>query len=488
MPPAACQVALVYPSTYRVGMSSLGFQMVYRWVNSHPSSLAERFFCEGQPALSVENQRALDQFDLVAFSVAYELDYVEIVRFLLKNGIAPRAAERDPRVEPVILVGGVCLLVNRLPIYDLADILVLGDGEKVAEAILNRWAESGGERKRFVASVAGIEGVEVTAGARERFGLDVGPSDTAAKCRDGRPGAIRPNVLAPLDSADAMSAIVTPNTEFADRCLVEISRGCPYRCAFCFYGHSGPYRVRSFETVREMIERGRSLTNKFGLIAGAVGKHPDIERICQWCLDEGLNVSFSSLRVEDVTPAMLDLLVSSGQRSVTIAPEAGSERLRRRIGKSLPDEQVIEFAAQAAERGLTDLRIYFMVGLPDEQAADIDAIARLVERVRRAAEGSRRTGGRIAVAVNVAVYVPKPGTPLASRETPPASEVKKRLKRLGALLRATKGVAYRPPSLQLAQAQRSLAWGDRTMLAALIEAARTERGWRRILSCAARTD
>jgi len=479
-PPADCQVALVYPNTYAVGMSSLGYQMVYRWINEHPGALAERFFCEGRPALSVENQRPLGQFDCVAFSIAYELDYLNVVRFLLENHIPVRAAERDPKAEPLVVAGGICTLVNRLPIYDLADIFVIGDGEETVARLLAEWAESGGDRIRFIQSVAAIEGVEVTEGAFRRFGLD--NSAHSAICNP-QSAIGNPHFVPSLDSPDALSTVVTPNTELGARCLVEIARGCPYRCRFCFTGNCLPYRARRFAVVREMLEKGRQLTSRFGLIAPAVGSHPDIDQICEWCLRQGLDVSFSSLRLEDVRPAMIALLAAGGQQSVTIAPEAGSERLRRQLGKNLADERVVAFAADVVSRGLTDLRMYFMVGLPGEQEEDIEAIGRLVEATHHAAVDSKpRPQTHVSIAVNVSVFVPKPGTPFATQETPPGSRIKNRLRRLNGVFGKMSGVAFRMPSVAEAEVQRLLAWGDRDLLNALIESGRRDASWRAFLA------
>ncbi|MBM3335822.1 radical SAM protein, partial [Candidatus Sumerlaeota bacterium] len=329
---------------------------------------------------------------------------------------------------------------------------------------------------QFLKAIQSLEGVEVTEGACQRFGLESSPTP------------VRPHVAEALDAADAYSAITTPMTELGDRCLVEIARGCPYRCRFCFTGHTIAYRPRPFEAVREMIERGRRLTQRFGLIAPAVGSHPDIGRICEWCQSERLEVSFSSLRVEDVSPAMLDLIAAGGQQSATIAPEAGTERLRRYLGKKVTDDQVVAFAANAVARGLTDLRLYFMVGLPTEQAEDIEAIGRLVAATKRAAMAARpRAQAQIRIAVNAAIFVPKPGAPLAEQPRPPAAQVKKHLQRLSKSLGAIGGVELRAPSIAEAESQRVLSWGGREVFQALLKTAQTGGTWRHFLTEAAKS-
>ncbi|MBM3334659.1 hypothetical protein FJY63_08360, partial [Candidatus Sumerlaeota bacterium] len=189
VPPAECQVALVYPNTYAVGMSSLGYQMVYRWINDQPGALAERFFCGENSTVSVENQRPIERFDLVAFSIAYELDYLGVVRFLLENSITPIAAQRDPSAQPIVVAGGICLLINRLPIHDLADVLVVGDGEQTVTRLVGEWVASGGQRLQFLKAIQSLEGVEVTEGACQRFGLESSPTP------------VRPHVAEALDAA-----------------------------------------------------------------------------------------------------------------------------------------------------------------------------------------------------------------------------------------------------------------------------------------------
>ncbi|MCX8037332.1 MAG: B12-binding domain-containing radical SAM protein [Candidatus Sumerlaeia bacterium] len=478
IPPADCEVALVYPNHYSVGMSSLGYQMVYRWINEHPRALAERFFCEGGRALSVEHQRPLDAFELIAFSFSYELDYLEAVRFLMENRIAPKAAERHPTADPIVLAGGISLLVNRLPIYDLADVLVLGDGEDVTPHLLNAWCESGGDRRRFLEAIARLEGVEVTEGAALRFNLGL-----SSAIRTPRLQTASLHLARPLNRPDAFSAVLAPLSELGDRCLVEIARGCPYRCTFCFIGETLDYRPRPLDCVFEMLERGRTLANRFGLIAPAVGSHPDIERICEYCLREGLEISFSSLRLEDVTPAMLELLAASGQQLVTLAPEAGSERLRRLLGKRLSNEHVTAFAAEAAARGIQDFRLYFMLGLPTEEMEDIEAIARLVGDVHAAASGARTGPTRpVRISVSASVFVPKPGTPLAKMGCPSPADTQKHIRRLTALLGRMPAVCFRPPSLIEARAQRVLSWAGRDALDALIAAAHAGGSWRAFLS------
>lgn len=409
---AQLPVALVYPNTYYVGMSSLGFQTLTGRINRRPDAACERVFWSlgegdtGEP-LSIENQRPLGEFPLIAFSISYEMDYPNVLDTLKRAGIPLRATARREG-DPVIVCGGKAVTMNRMPLWDFIDVFVHGDGEEaidhLIDAVLARDVPrgGGGGRRGVLERLAALPGFEVPPLAPD-------PGDEVAP-----PKPAQISLATRLSEFAVHSNILTPHTEFAMRGLIEISRGCPYKCTFCIMGYQ-PYRYnwRSVDDVIEMAQMFRRHTDKVGLVASAVGIHREIETICERLDSLDMNVSFSSLRVEDVKPRMVDSLLRSGQRTLTIAPEAGNTALRKRMRKNLSDEQLLEFAASTIERGMSNLKLYYMIGIPGETDEDVLDIARFSRRMHDVQVRAARAHGEIGkLVLNAGVFVPKPGTPL----------------------------------------------------------------------------
>ncbi|MCX7017970.1 MAG: radical SAM protein [Candidatus Sumerlaeota bacterium] len=468
-------LGIIYPNEYRIGMSNLGHQIIYSIVNSDPGWSCERFYTDFDPPLSMENQQAPCGFNILAFSIAYELDYLNALDFLERAGIPLRASDRASAC-PLIVAAGVCISVNRHPIYEFADVCLHGEGEELVKTLMRAYDEHSGGRRRLLESLAEKSGFEITAGARKSFGMDM--PDIAG----GRLPFVERVFVKRIEDHRCCSVIVTPHTEFASMCLVEIARGCPYNCAFCFVGHNlNPCRFVSARHVKEWISGSLALTNRFGLIASAIGSHPEIDEICSYCDEQGVHVSCSSLRAEDVTPAMLGTLARGGAQTLTIAPEAGSPRLRRLLGKArLPDERIDWVVEQAVKAGIPSLKMYFMAGLPTETEEDIGAIAQLVRRVQKVFVSVSRPQGRIgSLMINVGIFVPKPGTPLGKYAIMPGGQLKRRLALLKKQLGSIGSLRYQPPSLMHAQAQAILASGDLRAAGFLLAA--LKGGWRSAL-------
>lgn len=471
---APLRVALVYPNDYHVGMSSLGFQLTYRAIQDHPAASVERFFTDTAHLGSIETGAPLSRFDVIAFSGAYEMDDPNFLNLLESAGIPLEARERTERGRwPLIIAGGVLISVNRLPLYPFIDVFLHGDSEVVVAPVLDALASATADRgethRRRLEAIEPLPGVEITAGACVAAGMPVDNElefathvpDSSNDFSLPKPSAPHAPRLEALESFECSTQILTPNTEFADMALIDLGRGCPHHCTFCWIGHnSPPYRARSIDTIFRAIERWMPMTDRFGLVSSAVGAHPEIDEICRWIMQRDLRVSYSSLRVEEVTPTMLEALAKGGQKTITIAPEAGNLRVRRLLGKRISDEEIYGVVERAMSLGAENIKMYFMIGIPSETEAECMDIAKFSLRIREIVMKHGRSRGRAGyVGFNLGVFVPKPNLPLNHIEPIPLGETKKRLKKLVRELHKIPNTKLAVSSPDLAVAQTVLSTG-----------------------------
>lgn len=466
-------MALVYPNSYHVGMSSLGYQTLLARLRARGDVTVERVFWDAAhpavlsawarrphgewpsgPPLSVETHRPLGSFPLIAFSIAFEMDYLHVLDMLLRAGIEPWASRRGPH-DPLLVAGGASVTMNRLPIYDFMDVIVHGDGETAVDLLAETLAVVGTDRDRLRAALHGKPGFEITA-PRE-------PGDAAVSAPPPPESFGRLSLAERLHEFATHSVILTPYTEFSQRGLMEISRGCPYKCTFCIMGYQPyAYRRRAPAQIEDMARALLPYTNRVGLVASAVGVHKEIEEICERLMRLELDVSFSSLRVEDVKPKMVEALLRSGQRTLTIAPEAGNERLRYRMKKRLSDDRILEFVAETVAKGMRNIKLYYMIGLDGETDDDVLDIGRFTARLHRVQVDAARAHGRIGhLALNVGILVPKPGTPLEHAPFVGVREARRRLKLLERALAVIPNVKIHFSNPYHAAAQNLLSLGDR---------------------------
>ena len=470
------RVALCYPNRYFVGMSNLGLHAVYRLFNAERDVVCERAFLPDEAAgtgrkaarlVTVESGAELRRFDVVAFTVSFESDYPGVLRMLSLAGIPLRAADRRPR-DPLVVLGGAATFLNPEPLAPFADLVAVGEGEALVGPLVAALLGAP-DLRRGLEALPPARGFYVPSRHEVRYHPDGtvaaidGPSPVVRQ--RARPGA------APLPQ----SAFLTPDTEMSRRFLVEISRGCPCLCRFCWAGY-GYLPVRAFarEAVLARAREARPHTDRIGLVSTAVAAHPEAEALVEDLAALGFEVSVSSLRLDDLTPGLAEKLARSGAQGLTLAPECGSERLRRVLNKPFGDEEVVSRAEWVFAQGIRNLRLYFMVGLPGEQPEDVEAIVSLVSRVReRMVEAGRGRGrlGRLQPSVNP--FVPKPGTPF---QWQPLEDPRRTDARLRQLRRALGRLANVEPILKSARAgldQALLARGDRRLADAL-ELAATE--------------
>lgn len=446
-------VALVYPNAYRLGMSNLGFQTVYALINRNPLGHCERsFLFEEEEAVTLESGSTLSSFDVVAFSVSFELDYPNIPEVLRRAKIPPRAEDRDER-HPLILAGGAAVMLNPEPIADFVDVFVIGEAETVLDELLSAVAESKGKRKLSLKeNLAQLHGVYVP--SFYHMELDEKGRVLEVTVTGDVPYPVRRNPPPDIKQFPTITEILTPDTVFGERLLVEVSRGCPRSCKFC--GARSIYcppRWRQAGKVIGAIMDRLHTEKRVGLLGAAVGEHPEIEQICSVLVEEGADISISSVRADKVTPELAAALSKGGVRTLTIAPEGGSERMRKEVGKKLSNRDLVECARIIKESGIPSLKVYFMVGLPDEKGDDVEQI------VQRVAELS----SIIRVKVSVSPFVPKPRTEYQRIGMASLDYLRSTLSYLRKELPKLKGVTFTAASPKQSHVEGAFSRGTRAM-------------------------
>lgn len=483
------RVALAFPNTYFVGMSNLGLQTVYRLFNDDPEVVCERVFlppksevaeyrANGSPLVTIESQTPVRDFDVFAFSVSFEWDYTNVVTMLRLAGIPPRASARTHH-DPLIVVGGAVTFVNPEPLAPFADVVAAGEGEVLVPALCRSF-RAASDREELLSLLAAERGFYVPAFYDVEFdaGRLVG---FAPKPGTGAPAVVKKAALKMTDAVDPPATTVfTPDTEFGSRFLVEVVRGCANLCRFCWAGYNYlPVRAFPYERIMELAERATRHSSRVGLVSIALCDHPRIEDILTGLLKMGYAISPASLRLDDLTPTILRLLRESGERTVTIAPEVGSDRLRRVINKTVTNEEILAAANLIFDAGMENLKLYFMIGLPTESDEDLVAIRDLTMALREVMLAYQRpTGhvGRLIASVNP--LVPKPGTAYQWTAMEDDRSIDRKIKRLRSLTAGIDNVYFNIKSERHSFYQALLSLGDRRV-ADIIEAAERNGGqWR----------
>lgn len=471
-PGGRINICLVYPNTYHVGMSNLGFQGIYTLLNERNDVLCERSFFPDDEDIeeyaktktelfSIESKRPLNRFDIVAFSVSFENDYPNVLKILELANIPSRASDRKAS-QPLIILGGVCAFFNPEPLADFFDMCFIGEAEEMLQEFLEVYKESE-TRAELYKKASHIEGVYVPKFYTAKYNTGIPQRESL----EHAPEKIKKQYIKDISYNRFCPSIITPETEFSGMYLIEAMRGCPWQCRFCVAGHIyNPPRKKELNAIKQEISRALKTTKRVGLIGPSLTDYPFAKDVLEL---EGVDFSITSLRASRKSAELAGLL--KGHKSISIAPEAGTERLRRVIAKKITEDDIIETSKLIFAEGMENLRLYFMIGLPTETDEDIKGIVEIAKKTRAVS----KKGG---LTLTLSTFVPKPFTPFQWHPMEKIEIVKDRIKTIKKLLLPIKGIRVFHDVPKYAYMQGLFSMGDRR-ISKVLEAMLKIHDWRK---------
>lgn len=440
------RVCLVYPNTYHVGMSNLGLQITHSRLNQVRGLTCERAFLPDPdldrrfpdrqaPILSVETQRPLDEYHVVAFSISSEMDYINVVRILLRSGIPPLKTDRA-RPGPLVMAGGAAVTANPAPLSDIVDLVWIGEGEDGLDAVFSGLEACWGSPS-VIQEVSKLPHVFVPGVNQFR---DV--YESASHCE--------------LNRHPVSSRILTPHTVFASTGLIEVTRGCRRACRFCLArALYGPVRSLSRPVLASRVSELEPFTKKLGLFGPGIGDYEGLSDLVDQLAQLGFAVSVSSIRLGALDSPLLGALARAGQRTVTVAPESFSPRILKYLGKSVDPTSTQDGLTRLAKSGFARVKLYLMLGIPDEDESDLASIRQaLMPHIR---------SGQIRWDLSFSILLPRPHTPLEALPLAAKSDLEARLRFLRRDLGSIERVELVLPSVRDTYLSDFLCRGDESV-------------------------